>query len=184
MSLGRIWWRGECTKPKPLTRKSSPDSMKFIYALLSSLIPIKERSFSGMLCQETGCVLKSTGHRFRNWDSSPYSFTWLQGEPEDILMSWDLPHLSCRMRRQSPMTFLLGLRFENWIARDYQTEAYLDIFREFRYLIFPFILSRITNKRSLSVFQISEKQKLFQFSFHGSGNVLSDFKSQIISGNP
>lgn len=109
--LGGIWWRGECTKPKPLMRESSPDSMKFIYALLSSLIHIKERSFSRMLCQETGCVLKSTGHRFRNWDSSPYSFTWLQGGPEGILMSWDLLHLSYRMRRQSPMTFLLGSRF-------------------------------------------------------------------------
>lgn len=109
--LGDNLGRGECRKPKPLTRDSSPDSLEFISASLSSLTPIKERSFPGMLYQETGCILKNTGHRFRNWDSNPYSFTWFSGELEGILMSWDLHHLMCRMRRQGPVTFLLGSRF-------------------------------------------------------------------------
>lgn len=63
--------------------------MKFISALLSNLRPTKEGIFPGMLWQEIGCVLKNTGSGFQSQDSSSYSPTWLQREPECILTFWD-----------------------------------------------------------------------------------------------
>lgn len=93
MSLGKIWWRGESKDPKPFTEESATDSTELISASFSSFTPIKARSSPRKLYQETGCVLKSMGHRLRSWDPIPPHGRW------NLNVSWH-PGTSVTLSRE------------------------------------------------------------------------------------